>query len=699
MSISRTKNLPTVLTGESRDCFHPRNLCFSPDGSRIIAEIPGFKSRKSMDGLARWDSATGTFLDSVAGDRSEEYCSDLKANTASEQFAKKTDTRILIWNSKTLELIRTLPMPSTTISSGLEWSRSGRLLAANSQGITVWDVESGNVVAELKSVIKPIGFLSEEPPVLALGGNTGIWVWSVGSLTTQRVARMPKGKGYFWDHALSPDGGTILSSSERGTLAKTDTTAWNTSVAQGLRSDCGYHFSFSPDGPKAAVTGASGVVLIWDVVKHQTFLKWSKTHYHTAHSPCFAPDGEHLAVILDGELHILDFTGKSKPQRKPKPQIPDGEHMCVAMSGPDFRMDAKGMFEEMLNPFPVKCATCGMPDLDCIASPYLLGKGIDRPVDLAPAADGNFLIKPHVHSVLELVAPGQCRIVSTLHSKTKLPTPWLLAVPVQQVTTATPPVERQRCPECGEPWCFHHFTESENPNALHSLVSPFDVLKAKNWGCHKMSFKGWGVPRPEIFDREFFFSVRLEMLLKKLNMRGLSRSGLCKQLPSEGDLAWVDEQHARVREAGRKTSEQSVPDSPIQWFEQFLREHTKKESRHVDFDALERKQGCALPESFKAFATMVGQLEFQGFNGEEGLDGTIFHASELDFEEFENQNGDEESPVRALAFAQLNNGDSLCFDLSRRTTEPEVLHHDHETGSFEPFAVSFAHCVRMLVGR
>jgi len=178
-----------------------------------------------------------------------------------------------------------------------------------------------------------------------------------------------------------------------------------------------------------------------------------------------------------------------------------------------------------------------MPDLDYVPQPYLLGRGITSPADIAPADAGNFLVRESAKRVLETVAPGDCQFYPTMHSKTREATPWFLAVPQHMQNLATPPENIVRCPECGEPWSFQSSSQP-NPVAAH------DVLKSRNWYSFDGPFKGWDQKRPKVQSRSSYFSVRLEKLIKKLGMRGLVRFYKCKEQPSREDLAWIDEKVA-----------------------------------------------------------------------------------------------------------------------------------------------------------
>ncbi len=687
-----------VIEGETGDKLFPGHVCFSADDSRIIGGIPGQKHLGVNCRLVQWDAETGKVLTVSDEPSTEEYCTDLKASPSGKQFAQKAGSRIAIRDAMTTKEVRSWPMPSKTVTRGLAWSSSGKLLAANSSAVSVWNTTSGEVEAALDSFAEPIGFLSEEPAVLLVGDNDGVSIWRTDQKQAKRVVKAPKSKGYCWDHALSPDGRTLISASEIGTLARTDTATWKTTFANGIRSSCGFEFAFAPDSSRVAITGSSGTLLVWDVVNHKPWLKWSKPNHHSAGSPSYSADGQRLALALDRRMHVLDFRPGAKAQKAVVATLAGDLHRCVQMVGGDERMDLTGGNGVPLNVLPSKCPTCRMPDLDHVSVPYLLGRGIEKPADLAPSEAGNFLVRESAKRILELVAPEQCRFVPTVHQKTKQPTHWFLAVPLNLQATATPPKQRERCPQCGEPWCFHHYSESQAGEDWASPASSHDVFKSRNWCSNKAPFKGWGQDRPSIPGRQLLFSVRLEVLFKKLKFRGLIRAYDSKAAVTAADEAWVKDQLARLAQAKTPASGPTKTDSAEEWFRQFLARPAKKAPAAFDFKALEKREGCRLPQSYQDFSAKIGRKKFADFQGEEGLDVTIWPGAKLDFDTFRNPDGDSDGPTRAVVFATLENGDSLCFDLSAKTGESPVFHYDHETDCFEPFAKTFADCVRQLAG-
>ena len=317
---------------------------------------------------------------------------------------------------------------------------------------------------------------------------------------------------------------------------------------------------------------------------------------------------------------------------------------------------------------------------------------------MAPAEMSNFLVRESAKQILEIVAPGECRFVRTAHFKTKVPTPWFLAVPQRQEITATPPKSRERCPKCNEPWSFAPYEEATDVQFWQSPTAAHEVFKSKNWASHKGAFTSWEQGRPPVSSRKLYVSIRLDTLLKKLKMRGMIRSYSCKDLPTPEDMACVNQQLEKLKANPPSGGKADKPAASSTWFADYLTKHTKTKTKPFDFAALEKREGVKLPASYKDFAVRVGQKKYKNFNDDEGHDLVILPPAKLDFDTLKNPSVEEDSgaPKRGVIFGAANSGDSLYFDVSKKSADPEVLHHDHETDEFEPFAKNFAECIKQL---
>ena len=407
----------------------------------------------------------------------------------------------------------------------------------------------------------------------------------------------------------------------------------------------------------------------------------------------------------------------------------------VQMTGPDTRMD------EGANPLPVRCPHCTLPDLDSVPRPYLLTRGFAAPAETAPAAVGNFLVRDRVRQILDLALPGVCTFVPTAERKSGKPTSWWLAVPACVADMPGLPdrsKDGQRCARCGEPKLgYHPYAPVEgDPKrvrhvGLDRVERPLaDVFKSGPWyavdtveqqyaeavrhtpeGQAPPPWSRFGgragvkdpPPHPQRWTRihigrGLFFSARLEHLLKAAGVKGqLVRSANFADVePSAEDRAWAEEQLRRLTTARPRTTGNAAA-GVDRWFRQYLRaEGAKREPRGVDFAAVEKRRKVTLPEEYKAFIATVGPASFPDVLGMDGFTAHVLPPEKLDFAGYRRGRWGKlgvESEVDGVVFAATDHGDVFVFDASPEGAGA-VYWYDHEQNAVEPFAASFAACVR-----
>ena len=416
----------------------------------------------------------------------------------------------------------------------------------------------------------------------------------------------------------------------------------------------------------------------------------------------------------------------------------------VEMTGPDTRMD---QLTHLLpaNPLPVKCPHCTMPDLDFIANPYVLNKGFTAPAETAPAEVGNFLVRDRVRKILEIAVPGACRFVPTADKKSKKAIKeWWLAVPAHVVDMPGVPLrskDRQRCKKCGEPSLgYHPYAPIKGkPNTYRHVglekcdCRGLDVFKAKQWSAVdtaenqyaealKYTEKGesppsWsnfgdhlGVKAPShaqrwtrlIIERELFFSVRLEQLLKKAKVKGQLVRVLSFDhvMPSADDETWISDKLQVLVDlglVGAKTAGGKKSGGVGNWFQAFLKKNAAKKSpAKTDFESIEKKHKLKLPKTYMDFVSVVGAKAYKDVIGIKGFTVRILSPKKLDFSGYRREKWKRlgvNSTVDGIAFAETDHGDMFVFDISRNRSG-EVFWYDHEQNTVEPFAAGFAECIR-----
>jgi hypothetical protein len=233
-------------------------------------------------------------------------------------------------------------------------------------------------------------------------------------------------------------------------------------------------------------------------------------------------------------------------------------------------------------------------------------------------------------------------------------------------------------------------------------------------------------------DRDLFFSLRLEQLLKQAKVKGqLVRSSAFNELkPTAEDAAWVEEklqllargtrERSSVAAGSKKkggTLKKGVLKKPgaakkgdaavRRWFGEFLKKNaTGKKPPRADFVAVEKKHKLALPQDYKDFISTVGPKSFQDVMQQEGFKVRVLPPGKLDFKTYRRGNTkgvlfDEESlRVDGVAFADTVHGDCFVFDVSDAGAgDYSVLWYDHENSVMEPFAPGFAQCIRRFAER
>jgi len=413
---------------------------------------------------------------------------------------------------------------------------------------------------------------------------------------------------------------------------------------------------------------------------------------------------------------------------------PTTKTSCVRMTGPDDRMDHVGDRRLDANKLPAKCPHCTLPDLNFTAKPYLLARGFVSPAETAPARAGNFLVRERVKRILELAVPDACTFIPTAEFKSKKATPWWLAVPNTLLKTAMPKAEAPFCPKCREP-------KLRGPlmgpvwEAMKGFDSAgVDVFKAEEWYARttieddleetNRHRKTSGLPllawsyrdveppaHPERWtrrdpDRELYFSLRLEQLLKRAKVKGqLVCSQSFKEInTSPEDETWIAEKLNLLAEHGLVDAPKPAAGKPVgaaqKWFKQFLKKNAKK-TKTVDFAAIEKKQKLVLPADYKEFIAIVGEKSFADVNDMEGSTTTVLPPAELDFKDYRRGKvpyleGDE-AKVDGVMFAAIDSGDCFVFDTSAKGGDYPVHFYSHEENTLTAYSPNFAECIKRFV--
>jgi len=405
---------------------------------------------------------------------------------------------------------------------------------------------------------------------------------------------------------------------------------------------------------------------------------------------------------------------------------------CVAMTGPDGGMDLLGSsYYDPANPLPAKCPHCTFPDLDFVAKPYLLSKGISSPAETSLARFGNFLVRERVKRILEVAVPNACIFHVTADRKSKKPSPWWLAVPKQLLTTPGMKAVRPCCSKCGEPKAGYCYTANVWDQMKCFDTGGVNVFKALAWsgataeddfaevnryrkqkGEPLLPWSHWGVESPThperwtrtMLTRDLFFSARLEQLFKRAKVKGqLVRLWDFKDVKSSPeDEAWIEEKFRLLVEHNLvdtpKPATGKTGNAAQKWFKQYLKKNAAKGIQAADFAAVEKKNKLTLPQDYKDFISTVGTKSFADACDMEGSTTTVLPPLELDFKDYRRGKvpyleGDD-AEVDGVMFAANDSGDCFVFDVSAKGSDYPVFWYRHEENTMEAFAPNFAECIK-----
>jgi WD40 repeat protein len=642
--------------------------------------------------LGRWDVQTATLVEK-SDPFDQGHFLDFVLSPDDSKIALQFFERPVIVDRQTLQ--RTLSIPHGGLyPKCVAWSPDGRYLAIGGrERLKCVDRQSGEVVQSIKfhGEAKAIGFTS--PGEITACLDSDIRVWRVGASTIDTLTHL-ENPGRTWNHAVGAK--WIASASDKGDLILTSTADGGQrrhTIAKNGSADL---LRFSRDQSKIVIGFSNGAILVWDVVADKELLRWKKPRYTGVDSLDFNADNSLLLCLIASGLFVLDFRKGAKSRPVARPKLPEGMLRCLTFVGSDNRMDQKG-YDTPLNPLPLGCPVCKLPDLDFVPQPYLLAKGVDSPAELAAAEVGNLLVRARARKVLELAAPGQCAFYPT-QKKTGEATGWYLAVPLNKIVTGRVKENVPRCEHCGEPLHAHG---SQYENVELSPIAPFEMFKTQNWFSVATDIRrlASGVDKRHqlSLSRQVHASLRLALLIDKLGLRGLEQCMSSRDEPSQEDHAWARKQLSVLEgQLGGDDAEANR-----QWFEDYLATKRRK-PKPFDFSEIEQDHNLTLPDAYKKFVEKIGSKIFRNIDGEEGFDVRVLLPNELDFDALAGRIKDDpeaDAGADGIVFAETGFGDVFCFKRVPATNEFEVYRYDHEMDDLELYAKNFESTIRAWAGK
>jgi WD40 repeat protein len=193
-----------------------------------------------------------------------------------------------------------LKTPNTRATC-LAFSPDGKTLAAGYRDarVRLWDAATGHLQAISKADAGEVASLAFAPDsrtllIVILHGSVNLKRWDL--VTDREIPLLVGRRGTVWSMALSPDGTTLATGMDDGTV-----TLWNAATLQEQATLSGhkeavYCMAFSPDGGILATSSAwgedNGRIIIYDLPSRSA----SRLPTVGAYSMAFSPDSQWLAL-------------------------------------------------------------------------------------------------------------------------------------------------------------------------------------------------------------------------------------------------------------------------------------------------------------------------------------------------------------------------------------------------------------------
>ncbi len=282
---------------------------FSPDGTKLATS-------GSSNTAVIWDAATGRALITLTGHTDAVW--DLAFSPDGSRLATSSmDLTARVWDVKIgKELFKlTRPGHGDGVIGGLfsgiiavVYSPDGKRLAtAGADGTAIiWDAATGEPVLILSN--QGLGFtnlaFSPDGTKLATGTELTQDIATIWDSTTGKKLRNFQMPNRVWGLAFSLDGEKLLLSGAGGVVKM-----WNVRTGQSLFSLLGHtdsvlDFAFSPDGSQVASASNDGTAKLWDASNGKELLTLLG-HASSVASVSFSPDGTRLATASnDGTARV-----------------------------------------------------------------------------------------------------------------------------------------------------------------------------------------------------------------------------------------------------------------------------------------------------------------------------------------------------------------------------------------------------------
>ena len=304
----------------------PRNLVFSPDGTRIIGS--GYLGRETIGKqrfVHKWDAATGKLLMSTPTAHTGQLEALAVSPDGNTVLTGSWDGTIHRWDLKTGTDLSTFATGhgrgtralafsedgQTLMSTLVRWGRWGR-----EEQKLFWDTATGVQISapDLKETLDEQSPNLPNPVIIATIDKDRKYIQVQEVATGREMYRITEHKGDIWTFAFSPDRKILASGSDDMTIRLWDAITGNELLTLPTYTNQVFAVAFSPDGKILAggsvydsQLGRSDLIRLWEIPSGR-ILTTLTGHTSTVRVLRFSPDGKTLASSgSDGTILLWDL--------------------------------------------------------------------------------------------------------------------------------------------------------------------------------------------------------------------------------------------------------------------------------------------------------------------------------------------------------------------------------------------------------